>query len=118
MKNQNDKIGNIYYLRKTEDRSKPFAAIAIAKEKINGRWVFSRGISICSDVDQFQKSKARSIAYSRLKAAMTKKESFLPIKPDHHLVCNRLVGLYPFKCHYDFNPTEGEHRMLFKPGEE
>ena len=118
MKAKKEKIGQIYYLRNPEEKTRPFAAVAIAKEQLNGRWIFSRGVSICSGADQFQKSKGRSIAFSRLKAAMEKRESFLPIKPDNHTVCNRLVGRYPFKCHYDAQITEGEHRMLFKPGEE
>jgi hypothetical protein len=51
-----------YYVR---DRSgNPFACVALADNGEEGCW--GRGVSICSNQDQFTKERARKLAYGRL----------------------------------------------------
>lgn len=110
-----------YYLRDNElnkndkcaKKGQPFGVVAM---HLNEDGTINRGVSICSPCDKFDKKTGRGIALARLMECENSKVS-------------RSFGIYlgepknmnivnvPFlKCYYyRVNPTESEHRMLYKP---
>jgi hypothetical protein len=116
MNAMNDVKPVVYYLR--DASNKPYAAIALAKEKNGDNWVFSRGIAICATEDQFVKKTARNIAIGRLKSAISTKNHSLPMGDRNFLAGSiKSTRNLKYKSEYDTVVNDDEKRMLFKPSE-
>lgn len=97
-----------YYLRCKPDNT-PYGCVALRQDS-KGKW--SRGISLCSEDDQFVKTKAKKLAKGRCVRAMFRKESSEPIAAQDKDVMN-VVGNWfgKAKSGYDIELTEAEARI-------
>jgi len=104
----NDNDFYFYYLRYGEDNV-PYGCVALRQDS-DGNW--SRGISLCSDKDQFVKSKAKKISKGRCVRAMFTKQSTEPIKATDKEVIG-LVGNWYLanKSDYSVTLTEKEQQI-------
>ena len=117
-----------YYLR--DQHNNPRGCVAIEK---NADGTVNRGISICSELDRFDRACARGIALQRLNIAKRDEKNVefnkyngecsggvrhMPVWDLTHTdVADKMdIGnLITFKCTFRDQPTQFEKRMLEKP---
>lgn len=103
-----------YYVRYNDNR--PFACVALAAHP-EGR--FCRGVSICSEKDQFCRKVARQLAYGRLCKAFGKGQTLDPVVTGDFLwrSTERLDAFYNatgigYKTGYNVQLTEYEQKLV------
>ena len=110
---------NIYFYYLREPNRQIFGGVCL--KKIDNIW--SRGISICSTSDRFDKNTCRRLAYKRLMQAMGTKQGGLPIK-SYRPSCKKMYeynykingGLeLKYKCFYDARLTKLEQEITKLP---
>ena len=105
-----------FYYIKDENNNK-IGCVAVNE---NEDGTINRGVSICSKVDKFNKTKARGIAYSRLINVCNTKTNvtFNEYTGDtSKILFPKIPEIYEivFKEHYHVTPSAKEFRMLHKP---
>ena len=104
----NDNDFYFYYLRYGEDNV-PYGCVALRQDS-DGNW--SRGISLCSNNDQFVKIKAKKIAKGRCVRAIFTKQSTEPIKATDKQVISLAGDWYlANKSDYSVTLTEKEQQI-------
>ena len=110
-----------YYLRdrklnekdKKAKKGQPFGVVAM---RLNEDGTINRGVSVCSPRDRYDKKAGRGIAYKRLIDAEEYEKSIPFGEYTGELGMMNLTNP-PFadRSSYRVEPTEFEHRMLYKP---
>ena len=111
-----------YYLRNMEHQ--PFGCVAFKAGSQPGTVI--RGISLCSEMDQWTRESGRSKAVGRCKKAEATKLNADPISAASHLSSNTFITLFGsefavadvvFKTCFDVPATAREARIMVKDAE-